>query len=123
MPRATSLEETERHELQSLPEGFVVLRRLTYGEKIKRRGLSTLSMTAEKGKKNLEAQMQLANEAASAFDFAHCIVDHNLEDETGRKLNLGNKTDLLRLDPRVGDEIEQLMDELNNFEAGDAEGN
>jgi hypothetical protein len=122
MPNAVvNLEDTERFDLKSLPEGYVVLRRLSYGEKLKRRAMTThMTMKTQKGKKDLEAQMQLINEAASQFDFAHCVVEHNLEDANGSLLNLGSVADLQRLNPRVGDEIEQLMDQMNNFEENDS---
>lgn len=125
MPNAVvNVEDTERFELKTLPEGFVVLRRLTYGQKLKRRAMTgSMTMRSERGKRDFEAEMQLINEAASQFDFANCVVDHNLEDQDGRKLNLGSKQDLQKLDPRVGDEIETLMDKMNNFESEAEEGN
>lgn len=125
MPNATvNTDDTTRFELKSLTGGFVVLRRLTYGQKLKRRAMtSSMVMRSERGKRSLEGEMQLINEAASAFDFQHCVVDHNLEDVSGRKLQLGNKEDLAKLDPRIGEEIEELMDKLNNFESEAEEGN
>lgn len=125
MPVATvRTDEFEKYNLKTVEGGWVDLRRLTYGEKLKRRSMTgSMTMRSERGKRDFEAEMQLINEAASAFDFAHCVVDHNLEDETGRKLNFASRQDLQRLDPRVGDEIETLMDGLNNFESEAEEGN
>lgn len=118
MPRATAdATATERKELKTLPEGFVEVRRLTYGEKIERRAMvSYMKVEAQKGKKDFSGEMQLVNEKATVFDFQRCIIDHNLEDENGTKLNFGNVADIRRLDPRVGEEIDDLLGELNNFE-------
>ena len=70
----------------------------------------------------MKMTIELMNRKATLFDFTHCIVDHNLEDENGNKLNLHNSADIDRLDPRVGEEIEQVLDKMNNFEEED-EGN
>lgn len=118
MPRATAnIQETERFELKSCPEGFIVARRLTYGEKLERRAMTAnMRVEAQKGKKDFAGEMQLVNEKATMYDFQKCIVDHNLEDEEGNKLNLGTLNDVRRLDPRIGEEIDNLLGELNNFE-------
>lgn len=123
MPRATAnVVDAEKYELKTLPDGFVQLRRLTYGQKLERRAMSSVaSAETQKGNKNMKLQMQMINEQATLFDFTHCIVDHNLEDENGNKLNLGNVNDIRRLDPRIGDEVERLIDKLNNFEEDDEE--
>jgi hypothetical protein len=47
------------------------------------------------------------------FEFSNCIVDHNLEDEHGVKLDFTNPMTLSVLDPKVGEEIEQYIEELN----------
>jgi hypothetical protein len=51
------------------------------------------------------------------------VVDHNLEDADGRKLDFRNLADFDNLDPRIGEEIGKLLDELNNFEDEDDQGN
>jgi len=71
--------------------------------------------------KNMKMSIAMINEQATIFDFTHCIVDHNLEDDNGVKMDLTNVINIRRLDPRVGDEIEQLIDKLNNFEEDDEE--
>jgi hypothetical protein len=123
MPRATAVTtEGERHELKTLPEGFVIVRRLTYGQKLERRAMTSNASAETGGRgKNLKLQMQMINQAATIFDFTHCILDHNLEDEGGNKLNLSNVADIQKLDPRIGDEIEKILDGLNNFEEDDEE--
>lgn len=124
MPRATvDNSKTEHFELKSAPpDGFVDLRRMTYGEYIKRRELLSNMRLEGKGK-DAEAVMQLANEKVTQLEFRVCIIDHNLEDENGRKLNLANPKDFSQLDPRIGQEIGEYIDKMNQFQAEDEEGN
>lgn len=124
MPRATvDTSKTEHKDLKSCPpDGFVVLRRMTYGEYIKRREMLSGMRLEGKGK-NAEAVMQLANEKVTQFEFRNCIIDHNLEDEAGRKLNLGSVKDFSQLDPRIGQEIGEYIDQMNQFQSEDEEGN
>jgi predicted TIM-barrel fold metal-dependent hydrolase len=128
MVRATvNTEETIRHDLKTLPEGFVVIKRLSYGAKLHRRAMvSKMTIQGNSKGKDFAGEMQLINEAATQYDFAHCIVDHNLDDEQGRHLNFSNVQDITSLDPRVGEEIDKYINELNNFEddeEDDAAGN
>ncbi len=118
MVRATvDTEEKIHKDLKSLPEGFVVLKRLSYGEKLHRRAMvSKMQVSSEAKSKNFSGEMQLINEMATQFDFKMCIIDHNLDDEDGNKLNFQNVADIRRLDPIVGEEIDELINELNNFE-------
>jgi hypothetical protein len=124
MPRATAqVAETTRHELKTCPGGFVELRRMTYGQVVERRALMKLSVTAKKGQKDLAGEMAMANAAITQYEFRHCIVDHNLEDDNGQKLNLSSSVGFSSLDPRIGQEIEKRIGEMNNFEEEDDEGN
>jgi hypothetical protein len=120
MPRATAdTSQTHHKDLKSCPEGFVEARRLTYGEKLQRRAM-TAGLRVEAGKKGEEkdfaGEMKLITEESTLFDFQKCILDHNLTDENEQKLNLTAVQDIRRLDPRVGEEIDQFLSELNNFE-------
>jgi hypothetical protein len=118
MPNAVSNSaETVRRELKTCLEGYIVARRLTYGEKLQRRAMTSgMKIAGAKGKKDFEGEMQLISEQATIFDFQNCIVDHNLEDADGRKLALGTLVDVRKLDPRIGEEIDQFLSEINNFE-------
>jgi hypothetical protein len=128
MPRATV--DTETHltvNLKTLPEGYVVLKRMSFGEKLDRRAMSA-SMEVPMGRSggrnrkgrqdDARATMALMQAKVTLFEFAHCIVEHNLEDERGRTLDLSSESDK-KLDPRIGDEIDQAISELNNFEDED----
>lgn len=121
MPKAVSNnQETFRHDLKSLPEGFVVARRLTYGEKLQRRAM--VSGLKIQGSKNSDfaGEMNLVNEQATLFDFQRCITEHNLEkDDNGTLLDFSNMQDIRALDPRIGEEIDDFLSELNNFEDKD----
>jgi hypothetical protein len=124
MPSAVAnVQDTVRKDLRTCPEGFVELRRMTYGQVVQRRTLSKLSLLNNKGRGNqsVMGEMAMASKETSLFEFAHCIVDHNLEDESGRKLNLANESDVDRLDPKVGQEIESFIAEMNNFEDDEVE--
>lgn len=118
MPRATvNLESEGKVDLKTLPEGWVVLRRMSYGAKLNRmRYVGKMSVEMRKGAKSTRGELDLMQKTATVYDFQQCLVDHNLEDEDGRKLNLHAEADINRLDPRIGEEISQLIDELNNFE-------
>jgi hypothetical protein len=63
----------------------------------------------------------MASKEINDFEFKSCIVDHNCEDEEGNKLNLTTAQDINRLDPKVGQEIEKLIADMNNFEDDDEE--
>jgi hypothetical protein len=120
MPKATAnIVEPEHHDLKTLPGGFVVLRRLTYGQKLERKAMASVAQ-AETGRgQNMKMQIAMVNEQAQLYDFTHCVVDHNLEGDDGNKLNFADINAIRSLDPRIGEEIERLMDKMNNFEEDD----
>lgn len=131
MPRATvDTTSTKRFELKTLPEGYVELVKMTYGQKLDRMALVTkMTVKAERGRgkgrgqrnRDFEGQMEMAQMEVAALEFRTCIVGHNLEDETGRLLNFSIVGDIKRLDPKIGDEIGTYIDELNQFNADDDE--
>jgi hypothetical protein len=123
MPKATSnVLETERFELKSAPpDGFVELRRMTYGQVVARRAMMKLSVESSKGSKDFKGEMAMASKDITMFEFKSTIVGHNLEGEEGRLLLLGSPVDFDSLDPRVGQEIEKRISEMNDFEDDDQE--
>jgi hypothetical protein len=121
MPRATvNINDTQTFELRSLPEAFVTLRRLTYGEWLDRQTMSMSMEMSGDNRENATARMQIAQAAVSQYEFSKCIVDHNLEDDAGNKLDFRTKTAMTisLLDPRVGQEIGTLIDKMNQIEEG-----
>lgn len=122
MPVATtSGTKTERFDLKTLPEGFVVIRRMTYGEYLERREMLSMMhlRSGSDGDKSFAGSMQLVSAKAVELDFARCIMDHNLEDEEGKRLDLTQAKNIRSLDPRIGDEIGTYIDKMNQFTAED----
>jgi hypothetical protein len=129
VPRATVNTEATRHELKTCPGGFVDLRALPFGQMLERREkASKMSMeqSLSRSRQRSRDQQQtisfdLMQRWARSFEFKHCIVDHNLEDDKGQKLNFDLPGTLDILDPRIGSEIERYIDELNQEEEEELE--
>lgn len=128
MPKVQSSQETERFDLESAPpDGYVVLRKFSYGEKVKIRSLTARVHIAQaevakkqkearqKGEdiEDLDAEMSFDMEAVLAYKFKKAIVQHNLEDAKGRKLDFKSRSDFHLLDEAVGEEIEDSIEEYN----------
>jgi hypothetical protein len=132
MPKATVSIETTREDLKSCAGAYVELRRMSYGAKLERQGMvSRMKVHTEEaptsradrrsGKKqsqNLTGEVEMLQLQATLFSFKHCIVGHNLfaDEEETVKLDLTNEKDVKGLDPRIGEEIDMLIDDMNNFE-------
>lgn len=119
MPRAVvNINDIQTYKLKSCPpDGEVTLRRMTYGQKLSRQQNAVkTTVEQQKGSRNSKMNLDMLQHAATLFDFRACVVEHNLEDDNGQKLNLTLATDIDRLDPRVGEEIAKRIDEMNNFE-------
>jgi hypothetical protein len=126
--------EGDRFDLRSAPpDGYVILKRLSYGQQMTRRGLLSKARMetsgggnrAERrarGDRGFAAEIELMNERVTLFEYAHCIVDHNLLDLNGEKLDFTNPAHVKKLDGRVGEEIDELINELNDFEVGEETG-
>lgn len=122
MPNATVSNEVERKDLKSLAGAWVELKRMSYGDKLERTQLATdMEIQMTKGSKTSTASIDIMQHAVAMFEFKHCLIDHNLfeDDEETIKLDLTTKAGLAKLDPRVGDEIGKLIDDMNNFEDED----
>src|SRR5262245_32755729 len=118
MPVATRKQELVRKDLKSLEGAFVELRQLSYDEMLERRDGAT-KMLMERGDNNANAQMavQIANKWSNYYTFPRCIVEHNLTDDNGVALDFRRPELVFKhLDPRVGQEIERYIDEMNNEE-------
>lgn len=131
MVRATTSLDTRRYDLETVEGGWVEIRPMTYGQFLQRRDMAMkMGMSGKTGAEKVDIDMM--QEAVTRFEFKVCIADHNLEDENNRKLTLSDPSDFNRLDPRVGQEISSLIDELIQWEDpksgsglgdGDQEGN
>jgi hypothetical protein len=130
MPRATTdTTAVQRFDLETLPPangeegGWVELRKLSYGQILERRDMSAKMAIENVGargatrEEDMRVTTELIQKKVTEFEFKNCIVDHNLEDNTGRKLNLGDPRNVWALDPQVGQEISSLIDNLNQWDA------
>lgn len=119
MPKAIVSTETVHKDLITCEGGWVKLRRMSYGEKLERAQLATdMQIEMVRGSKTQRANVDIMQQQVALFDFAKCIVDHNLYEDDAEtvKLDLSTKRGLTQLDPRIGDEIGKYIDELNNFD-------
>lgn len=129
MPVATiNTEEYTKHDLKSAPpDGFVMLRPLPYAMIVLRRDKAMrMRMIQERAKRNQPAptsqviDLEQQSDWTTEFDFTYCIGDHNLTDKNGEKLQFNDPRQLRlvlkSLDPKIGLEIEQAIDRLNQEE-------
>lgn len=112
MPKAVvNVEETQRFELKSLPEGFVVLRRMPYGAWLHRQ-----EMAMNMKFKDETADVSMANHKVTEYDFKECIVEHNLTDENDELINFKQSKIIDKLNPVIGNEIGKYIGTLHEFE-------
>lgn len=123
MPEVGYSREPERKELRTVQGGYVLLRRLPYDEILKRREMATrLSMeqtSNRRGRSRKEREdqgrtiIELAQVATREYEFKNCIVEHNLTvdgvDVDFNQPQLAFKV----VDPKVLQEIEFYLSELN----------
>lgn len=122
MPRATVSKQSQRFELKSAPpDGFVELRPMSYGELLTRRDIGAKLSIEGARRKDAKISIDTIQTEVSWYEFRTTIVDHNLEDDTGRKLDFTSRADFLNLDPRVAQEIEQLISEMNGLQEDEEE--
>jgi len=129
----------DKHPVKSAPadpniegdeDGYVMLRPLPYGMKLKIRDQSTkMFMRAsqpkrQKGKLTQAAtkeedavlEFESTTEASNFLTFAYCIGDHNLLDSAHNKVDFTSPMAFKQLDPIVGSELEVMIDDLNRGE-------
>ena len=117
MPRATTSMDTVRYQLKSAPpDGWVDIRPMDYGTYLKRRDMAMKMGVTGAGSGFEKIDLDILQETVTRFEFKSCIVDHNLENEEGKKLNLSTPEDFQRLDPRIGQELSILIDEVTQWE-------
>lgn len=124
MPKAVvDPNATQRYDLKTLPpDGYVVLRRMTYDERLLRKQrLMRMSVRQNTETKQDEGELALADKSLTEWAFANLIIEHNCEDEDGEKLDFKKKDAFKILDPRVGEEIDGLIMSMNNLDDADTE--
>lgn len=120
MPRATfNPNLVKRFDLETCPEGYVIIRRISLGESAQREQLA-MEM-AVSGQNANDRKMEISVQVADLmhFDFATMVVEHNLEDENGHSLNFKNPADVNRLDGPIGEEIKKYIDEVGSSKISD----
>lgn len=116
MPVAVVNDETRRFDLKSLAGGYVVIREMSYGERIYRANLSGAMKILKDQKSDYAGELAMETSRITLWDFMNLIVEHNLEDRDGRPLNLHTESDVKKLSSKIGEEIGTYIDEVNNFE-------
>lgn len=124
MPVVEQDNEPQRFDLQTAPpDGFVVVRPLSYEEMLKRRDSSARTVMRSDGdgrKAPREATIEQLQEATRHYEFAHQIIEHNLLDKSNNLINFRDPKSFRKLPYKVASEIEQILDDLN--EEPDLEG-
>jgi hypothetical protein len=115
---ATITSQTERFELKSLEGGYVVIRQMSYGEKLNRQTQMTSYQMQMSSKKTEDTKMdiEMHMEKVARWEFANLVTEHNLTDASEKPLNFKNAADVDRLNPVVGEEIQVYINQLNAFE-------
>jgi hypothetical protein len=125
MPVAVVVAENKRFDLKTAPpDGYVVIRQMSYGEKIQRTGMTgAMKLLKQTAHSDVIGELSMATENITLWDFANLVVEHNMQDQDGRNLDFKNAVDVRKLTSVVGDEIGTYIDEYNNFEADEDLGN
>lgn len=113
MPKAVVSVEAKRYDLTTCQDGFVSLKKLSYGELLHSRQLAQTMEMSDNDGGGPKGQLTVNLYGVAAYDFAHSIIEHNLEDADGRQLNFQNVADVMNLDPVIAQEVEKLIDDLN----------
>lgn len=120
MPIAVVIDTNEKFELKTLPGAFVVIRRMNYGESLKRKDMmASVAMDMEKRagqEQSTKLQMEILSEKTTLWEFSTLIMEHNLTDENDKPLNFKDPNHVKKLVGRIGDEIQQYINDLNSFE-------
>jgi len=130
MPVATIINEPERFELKTLPEGYVVVRQMSYGERMARSNLTGAMKILKDQKSDYSGELAMETEKITLWDFGNLVVDHNLEgfndpkdpSKGTYKLDLKNPQHVKSLNPQVGEEVGTYIDRVNSFDE-DEQGN
>ena len=126
MPIATIPDETQVFDLETLPGGYVTLRRMTFGEKTRRQEIAfEMSITQDRRqsrtrRNTTKTDINNMQRAVTEYEFATCIVDHNLENDGGR-LDFRIPKHVHSLMPRIGEEVSDLIVEYNGFDSDEAD--
>lgn len=118
MPVAVATKTQKRYELTTLPGAFVVVRRMTYGEKLLRSQMATnLSIAGgAKTDEGFKGNLDIQTLDIALWDFANLVVEHNLTDIDERPLNFRSASDVKKLDGVIGEEVGKCIDEWQDID-------
>ena len=117
MPIATvDPEDTERFDLKTLPEGYVVLRRMSYGAWLKRQEMAMNMQIHGMDKKDSTTELKSMQRSVTQYEFSQSVVEHNLTDRDERPLDFRQPHTLDLLAPKIGNEISKYVSDLHEFE-------
>jgi hypothetical protein len=117
MPRATVSMEPKEFPLVTCEGGFVKLRRMSYGELLASNDMAfQVSVESKEGSNDPQMGASMSSSRIAEFRFKCCIVEHNLENEAGTKLQFSNAQTVHLLDPNIGQEIDNLISQMHNWE-------
>jgi hypothetical protein len=117
MAVATVTVKSKRYDLKSCPDGYVVVKRMTHGQKLFRQDLSSkIKIDTSRKAKGSNAEIDMMRTTITHWEFQNLIDEHNLTDATERPLNFRFIPDINMLDGMVAEEISTYIDEMNNFE-------
>ena len=102
------VQREQTYDLEKWDGVWVTIRRLSHG---KSNELSDLRLAFTPGEEEEDkGQARLQSKSSRHFAFKSAIVDHNMA-IGGRKLDMSKRRDVDSIDPIVGDEIAQLIDD------------
>jgi len=120
MPVAVVIQNTQEFKLKSCQGGVVEIRRMTFGESLIRKDMmASVAMEMQnrsKGNESMKIQMDLLQEKTTLWEFSNLVMKHNLTDANEKLLDFKNPAHVKALEGKIGDEIQQYINELNSFE-------
>lgn len=106
--------------LSAPPDGYVIVRRMNYGEKLLRSNMAAkFLMGGSKDSKDFKGELEMQTEEVAYWDFANLIVEHNITDANDQLLNFKSKAHVKMLSGPIGEEIGRIIDDFNAPEETD----
>lgn len=119
MPVAVSTNTTKKYDLTTLSGAYVVVRRMTYGERLLRSEMATrLSVSGAKSD-DFKGELDIQTVDIALWDFANLVIEHNLTDVDERPLDFRKTGDVKKLMGNVGDEVGKFIDKWNDTEGSE----
>lgn len=117
MPRATVSMKPIDYPLKTCPGGWVQLRRMSYGELLASQDMA-YQVSVKEGKDGGDPDMGVNVTQAKIleYQFRTCIIDHNLENETGQKLRFDSPEAVHMLDSLIGQEINAQLEKMHRWD-------